>query len=142
MSTSSWRSDTCLALSLCVLVESALPTTKAFFSVGVLINFTVPWIALTSALNIILTALICYRILRVRYQLRSALRHDVELLALNDYGNSTMYTSVIAMLVESALPLAVIGLITCVLVGKGNFVSTPFLVIWGTVAVCSSDRPR
>ncbi|VDB90022.1 unnamed protein product [Peniophora sp. CBMAI 1063] len=123
-----------IALSLCVLVESALPATKAFFAVGQLINFTVPWIALTSALNVILTALICYRILRVRFQLRSALKHDIELLSLSDYDNSTMYTSVISMLVESALPLAVIGLVTCVLVGKGNFASTPFLVIWGTVA--------
>jgi hypothetical protein len=53
----------------------------------------------------------------------------------NDSSNAGNYTSVMAIIIESALPLAIVGIITCVLVGTNNFASTPFLVIWGTLAV-------
>ena len=113
----------------------------SFFNVGQLINFTIPWLALTSALNVIITGLISYRILRLRRRTLAALR-NVEadnlaggMLAVDQGREMDVYTNVVAMLVESALPLSILGIVTCVLVGIDNFVSTTLLCVWGTVAV-------
>ena len=46
-----------------------------------------------------------------------------------------IYANIVAMLVESALPLSALGIVTCILVGVNNFVSTTFICVWGTVAV-------
>ena len=58
-----------------------------------LTNFSVPWISMGSALNAILTAMIVGRIIYVSRQLNT----------------SSQYTGVIAILVESAIPLALTG---------------------------------
>ncbi|KAI0316437.1 hypothetical protein OF83DRAFT_247053 [Amylostereum chailletii] len=45
-----------------------------------------------------------------------------------------MYTSVIAILVESALPFSVLGIVTIAVTGKNVFVNSVFLIVWGTFA--------
>lgn len=78
--------------------------------------------------------MISFRILRFRHELLSLFNQDAVQLAEQSQYLDT-YTSVIAILIESALPFSVIGLTTCVLVGKGNEIASAFLIIWGTVAV-------
>ncbi|KAI0095199.1 hypothetical protein BDY19DRAFT_916738 [Irpex rosettiformis] len=118
-----------VVLSILSLVESALPENNSFFNFAH-VSFTVPWIALSSALNIILTMMISFRILRFRRELQFALNRDPHLLAQHSQYLNT-YTSIVAILVESALPFSIIGLITCILVGKGNSVNAAFLELWG-----------
>ncbi|KAI0347948.1 hypothetical protein BDW22DRAFT_1350070 [Trametopsis cervina] len=122
-----------VVLSIFSLVESALPANNSFFVFASTVNFTVPWVALSTGLNIILTALISFRILRFRHQLLEALKADPKMVA--DYAKDLdTYTSIAAIVIESALPFSIVGLITSVLVGKGNDVASAFLIIWGTFA--------
>ncbi|PPR00916.1 hypothetical protein CVT26_015526 [Gymnopilus dilepis] len=74
------------------IVETAHP--EAPFYLAQSTNFSVPWISIASGLNTLLTALIVGRILYVSRQ------------------NNTLsyYTGVIAILVESAIPLALSGI--------------------------------
>ncbi|KAK7026523.1 hypothetical protein VNI00_015603 [Paramarasmius palmivorus] len=45
---------------------------------------------------------------------------------------SQVYTGVIAILVESALPFSVLGIILAALLGAGNVVYTLFTNLWGS----------
>lgn len=92
------------------LIQSAVPNAN-FFQKSTT-NFSVPWISLSSGLNIIVTALIAGRILYVRYKYGRVLSQAS--------GHSTFsYTGVVAILVESALPLSIVGIIFSIFLSKG-----------------------
>ncbi|KAG1764890.1 hypothetical protein EV702DRAFT_1204815 [Suillus placidus] len=78
----------CIAMALMWLIQ--VTTTSAYFSNS--INFTIPILALSLALNIIITIAIVLRLLAFRYSISKALG--------SKYG--TRYTSVAAMIIESA----------------------------------------
>jgi hypothetical protein len=63
-------------------------------------KLAVPWVSLSVGLNIIVTSMICFRILRMRALTQEALSPEM----------SKMYTSIVAMLIESAAPLSIIGI--------------------------------
>ncbi|KAE9394591.1 hypothetical protein BT96DRAFT_886487 [Gymnopus androsaceus JB14] len=94
------------ALAIMSVVQSALPG-SSFFE-GNDIVYAVPWISLTCSLNAIITILIVARILSARRRIRSAMPEDM----------ATVYTGVIAILVESALPFTLLGIVFAVLLGK------------------------
>jgi len=99
------------------LVETALPNATFFAKQST--NFAIPWISLTTILNVSLTALISGRILYVAYKVRSS-------------SISTSYTSVVAILVESSLPLSVLGVAFAVTLGKNFSPVVALSDIWGS----------
>ncbi|KAK7027979.1 hypothetical protein VNI00_015065 [Paramarasmius palmivorus] len=109
------------ALSIVSLVHSALPGADFFGRNSV--DFAIPWIALTCGLNILLTGLITCRILGARREL-NRITNSQEL--------SQVYTGVIAILVESALPFSILGIVLAALLGAGNRVYTLFVNLWGS----------
>ena len=86
-------------------------TTNPYVTNGV--NFTLPYLSLSLALNIILTIAIVLRLLTFRYRIVSVLGPQ--------YG--TQYTSIAAMIVESAALYSAVSITFLVLFGIGNPVS-------------------
>ncbi|KAJ8076158.1 hypothetical protein PM082_022143 [Marasmius tenuissimus] len=110
--------STSMAIVSCV--QSALPG-SSFFATNAL-NFGIPWISLTCALNVILTGLISVKLLWARRRMNRLLQSR----ELTD-----VYTGVVAILVESALPFSVLGIVFAVLLAKGNFAYAIFSAVWG-----------
>lgn len=94
-------------MAILSVVESALPSNTFFIGSGV--TFGVIWIAISASFTLLVTSLIVSRILFVRWQMREIMEASAV----------KMYMGVVAVLVESALPLAIIGVIFAVLLGKG-----------------------
>ncbi|KAI0319584.1 hypothetical protein OF83DRAFT_1054702 [Amylostereum chailletii] len=114
-----------IAMGLVTVVQSALPGSD-FFK-GKTVNFDVPWTALSVALNIVVTCLITYRILRARRALRETLSPE----------SLRVFTGVIAILIESALPFSVLGIVFTVTYGKNLDGGPAFSFIWGTLCALS-----
>lgn len=81
------------------------------------INYTLPYLGLSLALNIILTIAIVLRLMLLRYRIVSVLGPK--------YG--TQYTSIAAMIVESAALYSTVSIAFLILFGIGNAVSQVFL---------------
>ena len=81
------------------------------------INFTLPYLSLSLALNIVLTIAIVFRLLKFRYQIVSVLGPR--------YG--AQYTSVAAIIIESAALYSAASIAFLVLFGIENAVSQVFL---------------
>ncbi|KAJ7585130.1 hypothetical protein C8J56DRAFT_142781 [Mycena floridula] len=111
----------CNAMAIIMLYQSARPGSS--FLHGQTVNFGVPWTSLTVALNTIVAGLIIFRIVQAR---RSNRKH---------FGDRTSsidtYTSVIAILVESTLPFAILGLCFAVTFGMNWDVCAAFIYIFG-----------
>ena len=90
-------------------------TTNPYVTNG--INFTLPYLSLSLALNIILTIAIVLRLLTFRYRIVSVLGPT--------YG--TQYTSIAAMIIESAALYSAVSVTFLVLFGIGNPVSQVFI---------------
>ncbi|EPQ51899.1 hypothetical protein GLOTRDRAFT_21904, partial [Gloeophyllum trabeum ATCC 11539] len=80
-----------LSMGVCYLVQVSTPNSSAWVTTSV--NFTLPYASLSFGLNIIITLVIVVRLLVSRRQLRRILGR----------GHGTHYTSIMAMLVESAI---------------------------------------
>ncbi|KAJ3859560.1 hypothetical protein EV359DRAFT_75562 [Lentinula novae-zelandiae] len=106
-------------LVVITVVESALP--GAFLLNGTAANFGVPWVLLSVSLNVILTAMICGRLLMMRHMVHSSLSFEL--------GNT--YTSIMAILVESALPFSVVGVGFVITFAKNSPTSDAFAYVWG-----------
>jgi hypothetical protein len=70
----------------------------------------IPWISLSVGLNIVITSMICFRLLRMRALLRRELGPEM----------SRMYTNVAAMVVESAAPFSIVGIGLLVAVARNG----------------------
>jgi hypothetical protein len=81
------------AMGIMTMVQSAVPGSNFFR--GKTVDFGVPWASLSVALNVTITALIAYRILRARSMIRRLQESNESL---------EVYVSVAAILIESALP--------------------------------------
>ena len=97
----------CLILHPCVFLEvlSIISCVESAMPGGDILNgkparFMVPWISLSVGLNIIVTLMICFRLLRMRALMREVLSPEM----------SSMYTDIAAMLVESAAPFSILGI--------------------------------
>ena len=105
------------------LTESALPNSSFFTTTT--IDFTVPWLALTSGLNAIVTILISGRIL-----------YYARIVNGTSSGKpSSSHTSIVAILVESALPFTVLGILCAVYFGKQQAPELAFAIVWGSFVV-------
>ena len=112
-------------MGVVTLVQSAIP--GANFFKGAPVNFGVPWASLSVSLNIVVTCLISYQLLSARHQLKKTLPAE----------SLQMYTGITAILVESALPFSVMGIIFAVTYGKNMDVGPAFLFVWATLCVSS-----
>ncbi|KAN0101294.1 hypothetical protein V8E55_001278 [Tylopilus felleus] len=102
-----------VALGIMFLIQ--VSTTNPYVTNG--INFTLPYLSLSLALNIILTIAIVLRLLMFRYRT----------VALLGPKHGTQYTSIAAMIIESAAIYSTISITFLVLFGLGNPVSQVFL---------------
>lgn len=125
-------------LAIMSVTASALP--DASFFKGPSKGFGVPWIGLTVSLNVVVTAMICTRLILARRRVRIALTPQM----------SDMYTGLIAVLIESALPFTVLGLFFLYTFAKELEIAIAFAFVWGTLVVsifiirlnltCPNDR--
>ncbi|KAI9461088.1 hypothetical protein HD554DRAFT_2131070 [Boletus coccyginus] len=102
-----------VALGIMFLIQ--VSTTNAYVTNGV--NFTLPYLSLSLALNIILTIAIVLRLLTFRYRVISLLGPK----------HGTQYTSIAAMIIESAALYSTVSITFLILFGIGNAVSQVFL---------------
>ena len=109
------------AMSLMALTESALPNSNFF--VKRTTNFAIPWLSLTSGLNAIVTILISGRIL---YYARRA--------SVTGTANR-QYTSIAAILIESALPFTILGVLSAICFGRQLAAELAFASVWGAFVV-------
>ncbi|KAI0262321.1 hypothetical protein BC834DRAFT_393969 [Gloeopeniophorella convolvens] len=113
-------------LVIITVVSSAAP--HAFLLHGRPASFGVPWVSLSVALNILVTALIVARLLYMRALTRELLSPEL----------ARTYTSVAALLIESAAPFSLLGIGLVVTEAQGTDVSIAFSYVWGMFCV----RPR
>jgi hypothetical protein len=115
-----------IAMSLMALTESALPNSSFFEKATT--DYTIPWLALTCGLNAIVTILISGRII-----------YYARLPSANETTTRSSQTSVIAILVESALPFTILGILCAVYFGKQEAPELAFAVVWGSFVPISSQ---
>jgi hypothetical protein len=124
--------STCFAvISIISIVETALVQAHLSTTNRNAAHLGALWVSLSVGLNVIVTFMICFRLLRMRALTRSALSPEM----------SSMYTSVTAMLIESAAPFSILG-IGLVITGTQN--KPPlfaFCFVWGMFCVESSLFP-
>jgi hypothetical protein len=113
--------------SIITLVECALPNISLLK--GKPIQLAVPWASLSVSLNLILTAMICFRILRMRALTREILSPEM----------SRMYTSIAAMLIESAAPFSILGIGLVVTAARKGPLIFAFGYVWTTFCVESES---
>ena len=86
----------------------------------------IPWVSLTVSLNIVVTSMICFRLLRMRALLRRELGPEM----------SRMYTNIATMVVESSAPFSIIGIGVLVTVAHNGPLSYAFGYVWTIFYVC------
>ena len=91
--------------------------------------FTMLWVVLSVTLNVIVTSMICFRILRVRAITRKVLPPEM----------SNMYTSTVTMLIESAAPLSIIGIGFAITAARNSPLLYAFGFVWAMFCVESES---
>ncbi|KAF7792947.1 hypothetical protein EIP86_004050 [Pleurotus ostreatoroseus] len=114
-------------LSVLELVASFTP--GGFFFGSKSINFGTPYYALSISLNVVVTTLICYRLLRMSSQIKQLLGKD----------NAEPYTNVAAVLIESAAPYTLAGIMVLIPYARGNLVSVALGQVWTKLTVRPSS---
>ncbi len=102
-------------------VETALPN-SSFLRAA---NLVVPWVSLSVGLNIIVTSMICFRLLQMRAVVREALTSEM----------SRVYTSIAAILIESAAPFSIIGIGVVITTAQKGPPALVLSYIWGIFCV-------
>jgi len=113
-------------LAIITVVESALP--YSYLPNGNIARVAVPWVSLSVALNVIVTSMICLRLLQMRALARKTLSPEM----------SRMYTSVVAMLIESAAPISILGTGLIIVAAQNGPLLSSFAFVW-TVFCVESD---
>ncbi|KAJ8091398.1 hypothetical protein PM082_015116 [Marasmius tenuissimus] len=113
------------SMSLLLIYESARP--GANFFKGHAVAFGVPYMALTISLNIIVTLLICSRLIAVNNRLQNTLGPH----------HARMYTGVNAIMVESAAPFTILGIIYLITYARHSPTSIAFVQVWGDFCALS-----
>ena len=110
-------------LSIITVAESAIPGTSMLKGKPVLL--AVPWVSLSVSLNIIVTSMICYRLMRMRARIREVLAPEM----------SNVYTGIATMLIESAAPLSVLGIGFVVAAAQKGPLVFAFGYVWSVFCV-------
>ena len=108
-------------------MESALPSSS--LPNPNIARVAVPWVSLSVGLNIIVTSMICLRLLQMRALAREALSPEM----------STMYTSVVAMLIESAAPNSIVGIGLIIVAAQNGPLISSFAFVWNVFCVESES---
>ena len=90
-----------------------------------------PWFSLSVGLNIIVTLMICFRLIRMRALLKQALAPEM----------SSMYTNIAAMVVESSAPFSIVGIGLLITTIRNGPLSPAFAYVWNMFYVCSVPSP-
>ena len=116
-----------LVLSIITVVEAALP--GAFQLAGKPALVAVSWFSLSVGLNVMVTTMICVRILRIRALIRDVLSPEM----------SSMYTSMATMLIESAVPFSILGIGLVITVALDVGPKFAFAYVWSIFCVESES---
>jgi hypothetical protein len=116
-----------LVLSIITVVEAALPGAVQLAGKPALV--AMPWFSMSVGLNVLVTSMICARILRIRAQIRDVISPEM----------SRMYTGVATMLIESALPFSILGIGLVITVALGVGPRFAFAYVWSIFCVESSS---
>ena len=87
-------------LAIITVVEAALPGAVQLTGKPAPLAVAVPWYSVSVGLNVIITTMICFRILRIRALIRDVISPEM----------FSMYTSVTAILIESAVAFSILGI--------------------------------
>lgn len=104
-------------------ILGALPGANVFR--GKALDIGLGWISLTVALNIILTSMICTRIILARRKIGEVLTPEL----------GAMYSSVLAIVVESAVPLTLVGIGLLVVSVLQNDTESAWAFVWAVFTV-------
>lgn len=113
------------ALAVCELVAAGVP--GGDFFAGRSVNFGVPYYAMSIALNLLLTLLICARLLYLSRWVSTAMGAE----------GAQLYTSVLAILLESAAPYSAVGIMFLVPYARGSGVAIAFGQVWAKITCLS-----
>ncbi|TFK31609.1 hypothetical protein BDQ12DRAFT_660296 [Crucibulum laeve] len=107
-----------VSLSVVTVIQSTLPRASIFQ--GSSVNFRISWISLTVSFNIIMTTMICGQFFFAHRQMRGVVPQAI----------SKRYTDTTGIVLESALPFSVLGLVFVVLYARQSPVAYTFSGIW------------
>ncbi|KAI0833560.1 hypothetical protein BC628DRAFT_1308805, partial [Trametes gibbosa] len=111
------------AMSILSVFQTSRPDASLWSTTGVI--FSVPYFSISIGLNILLTLLIVVRLLWMSYSAKHSIGSD----------HSKTYVSIAAMLLESAAPYAVTGVIFIITYARNSDVQHLVLPILGQVMV-------
>ncbi|KAG2091850.1 uncharacterized protein F5147DRAFT_643041 [Suillus discolor] len=110
-------------MAIMMVIESAMPMTNLWQ--GLTAQFGISWVALTVSFNIIVTTLIFSRLLFFYRRARSVL----------DDEQRSLYTGIMAILVESSLPFTILGIACLVTYIQGIPSATAVEIVWAAFVV-------
>ncbi|KAJ7678483.1 hypothetical protein B0H17DRAFT_1235718 [Mycena rosella] len=108
-----------VAMGITMTIQSGLPGGDIFH--GTTVNFGIPWVVLTIVFNILVTAMIAIRLLSMHSRANLVLGIDP----------TKRYTGLLAILVESALPFTLLGIVYLATYAKQIPESLALAGIWG-----------
>ncbi|KAJ7650703.1 hypothetical protein FB45DRAFT_888553 [Roridomyces roridus] len=112
------------AMGIVSTIQSGLPGGDWF---GSGVSLGTPWLVLTLVFNVVTTSMISFRLFLVSRTMRSVLSKE----------RAQLYTGVIAILVESALPFTLLGIVYVVLYIRSDPESLALADIWGAFVALS-----
>ncbi|KAI0797695.1 hypothetical protein C8Q75DRAFT_801621 [Abortiporus biennis] len=113
-----------IPMAILNLFESAAPTSSFFAKNAV--NFGVPYSSLTVAVNVVVTVFICYRLFVMRRWMQSFGMDETD-----------VYTGIAAMMIESAAPVTICGIMYIVTYAKNIPSAIAFAIVYGSATVFS-----
>ena len=117
-----------LVFVILMVIEFLQHRAHVFLLRGKPVHPFVPWVSLSVALNVIITSVICFRLLRMRALMREV-RPEM----------SKTYTSIVTMLIESAAPFSIIGIGLVVVAAQNGPLVDVFCYIWSLFCVESES---
>ncbi|KAF8167189.1 hypothetical protein B0H34DRAFT_4215 [Crassisporium funariophilum] len=111
------------SLAIIELVLAGKPGGDFFH--GQTINFGTPYYTITICLNIIVTILICARLIKLGKAVSKALGKE----------SARMYTSVASMLIESAAPYSLVGIMFLIPYAMGSGTAISFGQVWAKLTL-------
>ncbi|TFK42237.1 hypothetical protein BDQ12DRAFT_677854 [Crucibulum laeve] len=115
------------AFSLAIIVLVVVGKPGGNFFGGKAINFGTPYYAITISMNILITLLICLRLRYLSTSVGRVLGKD----------NAKMYTSISTMLIESAAPYTLVGIMFLIPYARGSQTSISFGQVWAKLSCLS-----
>ncbi|KAJ7815346.1 hypothetical protein B0H13DRAFT_1514060, partial [Mycena leptocephala] len=107
------------SMSIAATIQSGMPGGDFFH--GTTVNFTIPWLVLTITFNVLTTSMITFRLFAISRSMRNVLSKE----------RTEVYTGVIAILVESAMPFTLLGIAYLVTYVRMDPEALAFADIWG-----------